>query len=73
MRAKSVFMVLTHEIVVSEVEGVNAANEYYYYKRDYLYKATIVYIPYGLTIRDVLSLLYSIHVHKEGKFLFYSI
>ena len=30
MRAKSVFMVLTHEIVVSEVEGVNAANEYYY-------------------------------------------
>ena len=27
IRAKSVFMVFTHEIVVSEVEGVNAANE----------------------------------------------
>ena len=27
IRAKSVFMVFTHEIVVSKVEGVNAANE----------------------------------------------
>ena len=56
IRAKSVFMVFTHEIVVSKVEGVNAANEW-----DFWYKATIVYIPYGLTICDVLGLLYSIH------------
>ena len=60
-------MVFTREILVSEVEGVNAANE-----EDFLYKATIVYIPCGLTIRDVLGLLYSIYVHKESKF-FYNI
>ena len=60
-------MVFTHEIVVSEVKGVNAANEW-----DVWYKATIVYIPYGLTTRDILGWLYSIHVHKESKFPFYN-
>ena len=27
-------------------------------------------IPYGQTLRDVLDLLYSLHVHKKSKFLF---
>ena len=34
--------------------GVNAANE-----KGFWYKATILYIPYGQTLRDVLGLLYS--------------
>ena len=44
--------------------GVNAANE-----NDFWYKATILYTPYGQTLRDVLGLLYSLHVHKKSKFL----
>ena len=49
------------------VNAVNAANE-----KDFWYKATILYIPYGQTLRDVLGLLYSLHVHKKSKFLFYN-
>ena len=45
--------------------GVNAANE-----KDFWYKATILYMPYGQTFRDVLGLLYSLHEHKKSKFLF---
>ena len=47
--------------------GVNAANE-----KDFWYKATSLYISYGQTLRDVLGLLYSLHVHKKSKFLFYN-
>ena len=45
--------------------GVNVANE-----KDLWYKATILYIPYGQTFRDVLGFLYSLHEHKKSKFLF---
>ena len=39
-------------------------------EKDFWYKATILYIPYGQTLCDVLDLLYRLHVHKKSKFLF---